>query len=126
MSIKFSGINIFAKEPVKSYKFYKGLGLPVSEVDEIPTDGATLGEWWSASFDMDGKTLWIWNGTHGKNSPSRCNELVMGCEGLDEMNRMYEEYKAAGYEISKPELQFYGGWEMHLVDPDGNKILFLD
>ena len=127
MPINFSGINIYAKDAVKSYEFYKGLGFAVSELDEIPADGSPLGEWWSASFTLaDGMNLWIWNGASKEIMPSNCNEIVIGCGGLDEMNKMYEEYKTAGYAVSTPEKQFYGGWEMHLTDLDGNKILFLD
>jgi len=54
------------------------------------------------------------------------NELVVNCGGLDNMRALFEDLKTKGYDISEPEQQFYGGWEMHLVDLDGNKILFLD
>ena len=34
MQIHFSGINIHAKDPVKSFEFYKGMGLNVKEEAE--------------------------------------------------------------------------------------------
>ena len=126
MAITFSGINIYAKDPIKSYEFYKGIGFNVSEVDDMPNEGEAPGEYWSATFDNHA-TIWIWNDTNNDETPrySR-NELVVGCGGLDSMNSLYEDLKAKGYAISKPEQQFYGGWEMNLTDLDGNKILFLD
>jgi len=42
------------------------------------------------------------------------------------MDKKYEELKNKNYAITEPELMFYGGREMNLIDPDGNKILFLD
>ena len=119
MAIKFSGINIFSKDAMAAYEFYKGLGLAANKVDEDYSN-----QWWCAEFDINGSTLWIWKGQDGNSA--NCVELVMNCCGLDAMNKLYEDLKAKGYAVSKPEQQFYGGWEMHLVDPDGNKILFLD
>jgi len=124
MSIKFSGINIMAKDPVKSFEFYKGLGLPVSE-EASPDD-----KYYGASFHIgDGAALWIWRddgGNDTENTGRMTIQIVLGMGGLENMQKNYQAYKAKGYAISEPEKQFYGGWEMQLTDPDGNKILFLD
>lgn len=120
MSIKFSGINIHSKDPVKSFEFYKGLGLTVKE--EVEANN----EWYGASFDISGSTLWIWrdkNGDNTENNGRMTIQIVIGCEDI---NKSYSEFKEKGYAVSEVELMFYGGKEMNLVDPDGNKILFLD
>ena len=124
MAIKFSGINIHAKDPVKSFEFYKGLGLTVSEEVTDPNN-----EWYGASFDIGGATLWIWRDNSGNNTENigrMTIQIVLGMGGLEDMRKSYREYKIKGYAVSEPEKQFYGGWEMNLTDPDGNKILFLD
>jgi len=123
MAMQFSGINIHAKDALKSYEFYKGLGFAVKEVGDNPAD-----EWWCAEFHINGSSLWIWKlrpETTQSNDRAAVN-LVVNCGGIDSMKALYAEWKTAGYDISEPELQFYGGWEMNLTDPDGNRILFLD
>lgn len=37
----------------------------------------------------------------------------------------YNDLKAKGYDITEPELKFYGDYEMKLKDADGNLLLFL-
>ena len=124
MSIGFSGINIMAKDPVKSFEFYKGLGLSVSE-EAAPDD-----EYYGASFRIgDDAALWIWRDNEtcdAENKGRMTIQIVLGTGGLENMQKNYQEYKAKGYAFSEPEKQFYGGWEMNLTDPDGNKILFLN
>ena len=113
-----------AKDPVKSFEFYKGLGLPVSE-EASPND-----EYYGASFRIgDGATLWIWRDNEANDSENigrTTIQIVLGTGGVENMQKKYSEYKTKGYAISEPKKQFYGGWEMNLFDPDGNKILFLD
>ena len=124
MPINFSGINIDAKDPVKSFEFYKGLGLPVSE-EAAPDD-----KYYGASFRIgDNAALWIWRDdseNETENTGRMTIQIVLGMGGLENMRKNYQEYKSKGYAVSEPEKQFYGGWEMNLTDPDGNKILFLD
>ena len=119
MSIKFAGINIHSKDAYKAYEFYKGLGFTVNEVGDDPSD-----EWWCAEFNISGSTLWIWKEHSGNIAEnSRHMILVVTCEDIQ---KSYEEFKANGYDVSQPEKMFYGGWEMNLIDLDGNRILFLD
>jgi len=119
MSIQFSGINILSKDAYKAYEFYKGLGFTVKEVDDDPNS-----EWWCATFDIGGLTLWIWKDHSGKeNGKNTTMQIVVKCEDIQ---KSYEAFKAAGYAVSQPEKMFYGGWEMNLTDLDGNQILFLN
>ena len=123
MAIKFSGINIHAKDPVKSFGFYKGLGFTVTE------EAAADSEYYGATFDLGGSTLWIWrdDGDNAvENNRRKTIEIVLGMDGLEDMQESYKKLITMGYAISEPKKQFYGGWEMKLTDPDGNRILFLD
>ena len=120
MQIHFSGINIHAKDPVKSFEFYKGMGLNVKEEAEPES------EWYGAGFDLgSGSVLWIWRDKSGDTeSTGRMSiQLVIGCNDMD---KTYTDLIAKGYAVTVPEMMFYGGREMNLTDPDGNKILFLD
>lgn len=117
MSITFSGINIHAKDPVKSFEFYKGIGLPVK------TEAALDDNWYGAEFDIGGSILWIWRDHAGAScSVNPPIQIVLNCTDI---KQSFTELKSAGYDVTEPELMFYNGWEMNLTDPDGNKILFL-
>ena len=121
MQIHFSGTNIHAKDPVKSFEFYKGIGLKVkTEVDSED-------EWYGAEFDLGCESvLWIWRDNSGDNTETTGRmtiQLVLKC---DDMDKSYADLTAKGYAVTAPELMFYGGREMNMSDPDGNKILFLD
>ena len=110
MAIHFGGINFCTKNPEKVYEFYKNMGLEIKEEPD------TNDEHYGASFALGGdSTLWIWR--------SEGVQLVIGCDDMDET---YAELSAKGYAVTPPELMFYGGREMTLTDPMGNKILFLD
>ena len=50
------------------------------------------------------------------------NALVLHC---DDIFATYNDLKAKGYDITEPELKFYGDYEMKLKDADGNLLLFL-
>jgi len=121
MANHFTGINLHSKNPAQAFDFYKGLGLSVKET------AAADDEWYGASFDLGGgSTLWIWrdnSGSDAETTERMAVHLVLTC---DDMDQSYAELKSKGYDITEPELMFYGGREMHLTDPDGNKLLFLD
>ncbi|MFC2038208.1 VOC family protein [Chloroflexota bacterium] len=117
MGFTYLGVNIYAKDPVKSFQFYKGIGLTVEN------EGNPDSDWFGALFKLldyeDAPTLWIWRDTENK---AIKNNIVMKCEDIDQT---YQELKEKGYAVDPPEMQFYGGREMNLVDPDGNEVLFL-
>jgi len=121
MSIKFSGINIISKDPIKSFEFYKGLGLKVTE--EANPNSASYG----ASFFLNaGNPLWIWRDNNGNDTENMGRTTLQIVLGLDDIDKTYSDLKNKGYAVSEIELMSYGGREMNLTDPDGNKILFLD
>ena len=115
--ISFSCINIYAKDPEKSFEFYKGLGFEVIKEGDPATD------WYGGGFKLtdieNGPELWIWRNTDNRDIK---NNIVLHC---DDIQASYEALKAKGYAVSPPELQFYGDYEMNLTDADGNVILFL-
>ena len=100
------------------FEFYKGLGFPVTE--ECAPDN----DWYGATFDIGGSTLWIWrdhDDVLGADKPPI--QLVLKSSNMD---GDYKALKAKGYDLTAPEMMFYGGREMNLTDLDGNQILFLD
>jgi uncharacterized glyoxalase superfamily protein PhnB len=121
MGNHFTGINLHSKPPGQAFDFYKGLGLSVKET------AAAEDKYYGASFGLGGdSTLWIWrdnSGSDAENAGRMTVELVLKC---DDMDQSYEALKGKGYDVTEPELMFYGGREMNLTDPDGNKLLFLD
>ena len=121
MSIRFSGINIHAKDPVESFEFYKGLGLTVKEEASDPDS-----KWYGATFSIGDATLWIWRDNSGETAENQGRMTVQIVINLDNIEQTYRDLKAKGYAVSEIETMFYGGREMNLTDPDGNRILFLD
>ena len=113
----FSCINIYSKDPEKSFEFYKGIGLNVEK------EGDSNTEWHGAGFKLteleDGPTMWIWRNTDNRDVK---NEIVLHC---DDIQSSYKELREKGYAVTEPELMFYGDYEMKLTDSDGNRILFL-
>ena len=80
-------------------------------------------------LDLGGSTLWIWRGDSdkaAKSSGGNTIEIVLGTDGVEDMQESYKKLSNMGYAVSKPEKEDYGGWEMKLTDPDGNEILFMD
>ena len=119
MGVTFSGINILAKDPEKSFNFYKGLGFAAKE------EGDPASEWFGAELDFGGNILWIWrdnSGNHAEGAVRTTLQIVIDCRDIHES---FKVFKTAGYDVTQPQKMFYGGWEMNLADPDGNKILFL-
>jgi predicted enzyme related to lactoylglutathione lyase len=113
MGISFSGINVYTKDPKKSFEFYKGIGFIVENEGNLNTD------WFGAIFKLDGLTLYIWKDTEDRVIK---NNIVIHC---DDIHETYRELKAKGYAVTEPKLMFYGDYEMKLSDSDGNLLLFL-
>ena len=112
----FRGFNITSKDPKKLVLFYKEiLGIPILGDDEN-YDGVEFG------FIKDAPVFWIWD----ENNWGKSNEgpvcLVFDCEDHD---KTYEELIQKGVELDPPVTASWGGKELSLRDPDGNKILIL-
>ena len=114
MAISFSGINIYTKDPAKSLEFYKGLGLQVVNEGDLKT------AWFGAELKFGELTIWIWSDKEGKCNVK--NNFVIHC---DDILETHNELRSKGYNISEPELMFYGDYEMKLYDADENLLLFL-
>jgi len=114
---KFDGVNISSKDIQRLVAFYRDvLDIPVVEPGYDGYDGTTFG------FMKDAPVFWIWDETKwGKSSEGPVN-LVFGCDDLD---KTYEELKAKGVNLEPPVTAVWGGKELNLTDPDGNKVLML-
>ncbi|MCL2518493.1 MAG: VOC family protein [Oscillospiraceae bacterium] len=116
MITKFRGMNISSKDPKRLALFYRDV-LGVKMLENDPNyDGVTFGN------NENEPIFWIWD----ENNWGKANEgpvcFVFDC---DDHNKTYEELKAKGVELDPPITASWGGTELHLKDPDGNKILIL-
>ncbi|MBC1707313.1 VOC family protein [Listeria welshimeri] len=116
---EFVCTNISTQNPAALVAFYhEKLGIPVVFEGYDNYDGAKLG------FSENAPGIIVWNsGKWGKSSESKV-EFVFSCDiNLDEM---YKELQAAGVETQEPRVAEWGGRELNLFDPDGNKIMILE
>ena len=114
---EFKGINISTKDPAELVEFYnEKLGIPILDEGFGNYDGAELG------FDRDAPVIYIWDERKwGKSNEGSVN-LVFGCDNLD---TTYEELKSSGVELDPPITAEWGGKELMVFDPEGNKVLLL-
>lgn len=117
MIIKYGGVNISSKDPKVLVEFYKDiLAIPVIEDDEN-YDGVVFG------FFKDAPVIWIWDENKwGKSSEGAVN-LVFN---VDSLEKTHFDLKEKGLEIDPIVIASWGGKELKLLDPDGNKILLLE
>ena len=117
MIIKYHCVNISSTNPKQLVEFYnEKLGIPIIEPDKN-YDGVALG------FKEDAPVIVIWNETKwGKSSEGAVN-FVFSCDNLD---KTYNELKEKGIKLNPPETAVWGGRELNLLDPDGNKLLLLE
>lgn len=117
MIIGFHCVNISSSDPERLVRFYnEQLGVPILLKDEEGYDGAELG------FIEDAPVIVIWDENKwGKSSEGPVN-LVFRCDDLD---KTYEELREKGVKLNPPITAVWGGKELPLRDPDGNKVLLL-
>ena len=116
MITQFLCVNLSSKTPKELVGFY-------NEVLEIPIlnygcdcDGASLG------FLEDAPSVVIWDENKwGKSSEGSVN-LVFIC---DDVELTYYELREKGVSLDPPVTASWGGKELSLLDPEGNKILLL-
>lgn len=116
MITKFSGVNLSSKNPKELILFYKDiLEIPVIEWDDN-YDGVSFG------FIEEAPVFWIWDENKwGKSSEGAVN-LVLNADDLD---KTYKELIEKGLKIDPPITASWGGKELPITDPDGNKVLIL-
>jgi len=114
--LKFSGINIYSKDPKRLVLFYRDLiGLTVLDDDEN-FDGVTFGN------KENEPRFWIWNENEWGKTSTGTVTLVFDHDDLD---KLYAELKQKGVELDPPKTADWGGKELVTKDPDGNTVLFL-
>lgn len=109
-------MNISSKDTKRLVLFYQDiLGLKIIENDPN-YDGVTFGN------NKDEPVFWIWDENKwGKaNNGTVC--LVFDC---DDHDKTYQELIQKGVSLDPPKTAVWGGKELHVKDPDGNKILIL-
>jgi len=119
MITKFEGINISSKNTLEFKRFYADLlGIPI-----LSTDFSETGDYDGTSFGFmeNAPCIILWD----ENKWGKCGDgvvLVFNCDDLDET---YKELLKKGLNIMPPVTAVWGGKELWLSDPDGNKILLL-
>lgn len=113
---RFGGINLSSRNPEALTKFYtEKLGVPRLD-DSQNYDGAQIG------FNPNEPRVWIWDEILWGKSHTGSVTLVFYCDSLDQT---YDELTAKGVSLSPPVTAAWGGKELSLTDPDGNRVLFL-
>ena len=113
---RFSGMNLSSKDPKRLALFYRDV-LGVTMLEDDPNyDGVVFG-------NREGEPVfWIWD----ENKSGKANEgpvlLVFDC---DDHDTTYRELKDKGVALDPPKVADWGGTELYVKDPDGNKILIL-
>jgi len=123
MNFKFSGINIQSDRPADTFAFYMKLGFRALE-ECAPDD-----KWYGAEFalqdDSDEPKIWIWRRQPGDDMVVQNLFVFRSGEKEDRLDELYTQFTQAGVSCPKPETAVWGGREMMLTDPDGNRLLFL-
>jgi predicted enzyme related to lactoylglutathione lyase len=117
MITKYHGVNISSKNPEQLVKFYNEmLGVPILHKDVDHYDGAELG------YIENAPVIIVWDEIRWGISSEGAVNFVFRCDDLD---KTYEELKEKGLNIEPPITAVWGGKELPVLDPDGNKVLIL-
>jgi len=116
--IKFDGIHITSKNPKRLGTFYSEV-LGWKMLDDKPEfDNVRF-----AGRDDVEPVLWLWD----ENKHGKLNEgtffLVFSCPDPD---AMYQNLKQKGVVLDPPRMASWGGKELMVIDPDGNKLLMVE
>lgn len=110
-------MNISSKDIKNLVDFYHHyLGIPIVFEGYGDYDGVQLG------FIKDAPTICIWDESKWEPYEGIVN-LVFRCDNID---KTYQELVQKGLKVKPPYTAVWGGKEMSLSDPDGNKILILE
>jgi len=119
----FCGMNISSKNPEAMVQFYtEVLGIPAlankspEAAGQLNYDGTEIG------FDPMQTRIFIWDENKWGKSNTGTVTFVFKCDDID---ATYQSIKEKGVDIDPPISTQYGGKELILKDPDGNKVLIL-
>jgi len=120
----FCGMNISSKNPEAMVRFYtEVLGIPAlankspqATASEVNYDGSEIG------FDLMQTRIFIWDENKWGKSNTGTVTFVFKCDDID---ATYQNIKEKVVDVAPPISTPYGGRELILKDPDGNKVLIL-
>lgn len=115
--MKVSGINLSSKDPKSLAEFYKKLGVDIY-VDGNNYDGWNLGE----KDDENRISIWVWDENKWECSNNGFVTIVLS---TDDIQAEYLKLKEILIDVKPPFKAGWGGMELKIEDPDGNKILIL-
>ena len=115
--IKFSGIHISSKNPKRLTHFYHDI-LGWTMVGDNPDyDGVRF------EGRDDNPIVWIWDESkHGKMNEGPVY-FTFDCPDPDAMHR---DLTQKGIILDPPKMAPWGGKELFVIDPDGNKLLMVE
>lgn len=114
MSIKYECLNIGSKQPEMLAKYYEAIGIPLY----FPFgcyDGFHIGS------EKEGYVC-VWDENKWGKSTAGYVTLVFK---VDDLQKTYESLIEKGISATPPQTTAWGGVELLLEDPDGNKIILL-
>ena len=115
--IKFSGIHISSKDPKRIALFYRDVLGWVMIDDGSTFDGVRF------EGRDDNPIVWIWDeNKHGKMNEGAVY-FTFDCPDPD---AMFKKLTEKGVTLDPPKMCSWGGKELLVIDPDGNKILLVE
>lgn len=114
MIIKYECTNISLKNPKALAEFYQKLGAPC-QVNGENYDGFRIG-------NLNESYICVWDENKwGKSTAGQITSVFK----VDDLQKTYLEMVEKGIQASPPKTTVWGGQELTLEDPDGNKIILL-
>ncbi|MBQ4048705.1 MAG: VOC family protein [Clostridia bacterium] len=114
MILKLECVNLSSKDPAALAAFYQKLGAPVQIVSGYE-DGWHLG-------GSEGYVC-VWDENRWGRSTAGFVTVVFR---VDSLQNTYAELTAKGFVLEPPHQTDWGGEELGLQDPDGNRVIFLE
>ena len=115
--ITFSGIHLFSNDPKQLIVFYRDILGWVVYGDDSCFDGVNF----KGRYDYPVLTVWDAN-KHGKLNEGTAY-FVFDCPNPD---AVYQDLTKKGIVLDPPKMASWGGKELMVIDPDGNKLLMVE
>lgn len=117
MITEFVGVNFYGSSTEEMVEFYRDkMGIPLISEGFGGQDGAEVG------FEKSQTTLIFWNAARWSQEIGTMM-FVFKCDNL---NDEYKRLKEKGIELDPPLKASWGGRELYVNDPNGNRILLLE